>query len=456
MTVSVGSPSEVSYDVSSLSWDINLGAWCYYLFPPSPPPPPPSPSPPPPPPPPLPSSPPSLLSFLQADQTSVSTRFTLAASPGPFDRSAFISLLHVQFPAVSEIRATVVTDGAGSSSPASYSGRRLTSSTAAEGDVRLESNNAVMIYHSGSWRYVCDDYWGTNDANVVCRQLGLGSATSAPTSLSVQNSFWLDNVACTGSESRLSACSANAWGNENCGTSEGAGAVCALGLASVGSQTSSSGIVVEVTFVTPSASDARTVEIALTSTATADMSATWFGGAYTVTAVSAPTTSADEALLSIGGVGVSTGMIVACAAVLIIIISLALCCCCCCSGCKKQSSNTVTITGPARANHGNVQGPRVGFEMTAAAERRRPPPPSPPPPTAVPIAVPIANSTAFPTAVPTVVPVAVPKAGGAKAPTVPGQSTPPRRPPPPPPYAVASRTTLAGEPKERPLFSSAI
>ena len=103
----------------------------------------------------------------------------------------------------------------------------LTSSTAAEGDVRLESNDAVMIYHSGSWRYVCDDSWGISDANVVCRQLGLGSATNAPMQITIpSDSFWLDDVACTGSELRLSACSANAWGNENCGPSEGAGAVC--------------------------------------------------------------------------------------------------------------------------------------------------------------------------------------------------------------------------------------
>ena len=106
------------------------------------------------------------------------------------------------------------------------SGRRL--QTASEGDVRIMSNsNAVMIYHSGEWRYVCDDVWGTADANVVCRQLGFASlASSAPTRITVADSFWLDDVRCTGSEARLSDCPASTWGSENCGTTEGAGAVC--------------------------------------------------------------------------------------------------------------------------------------------------------------------------------------------------------------------------------------
>ena len=123
-------------------------------------------------------------------------------------------------------------EGAGAvctrSSPSPPSPPRSPPGVATEGDVRLESNNAVMIYHSGSWKYVCDDSWGMGDANVVCRQLGLGSATSAPMQIRIpSDSFWLDNVGCRGSESRLSDCPANSWGDENCGTSEGAGAICA-------------------------------------------------------------------------------------------------------------------------------------------------------------------------------------------------------------------------------------
>ncbi len=91
-----------------------------------------------------------------------------------------------------------------------------------------DNRGRVEVYHSGEWGTVCDDGWGLTDAHVVCRQLGYSAATSAHGHAFFgrgRGPIHYDNVACTGSESRLADCS-HRRNVHNCHHSEDAGVVC--------------------------------------------------------------------------------------------------------------------------------------------------------------------------------------------------------------------------------------
>ena len=102
-----------------------------------------------------------------------------------------------------------------------------------EGDLRLvgsysDNRGRVEVYHNAEWGTVCDDGWGLTDAHVVCRQLGYSGAISA-----YRHAFFgrgsgpihYNDVACTGSESRLADCS-HRRNVHDCYHSEDAGVVC--------------------------------------------------------------------------------------------------------------------------------------------------------------------------------------------------------------------------------------
>ena len=88
----------------------------------------------------------------------------------------------------------------------------------------------MEIYHNGQWGTVCDDLWSSEDAQVVCRQLGYSGGIALEDNEYGDGSgqIWLDDVRCEGYESLLSDCAHPGWGLENCGHYEDAGVICGM------------------------------------------------------------------------------------------------------------------------------------------------------------------------------------------------------------------------------------
>ncbi|XP_078002180.1 soluble scavenger receptor cysteine-rich domain-containing protein SSC5D [Phascolarctos cinereus] len=87
----------------------------------------------------------------------------------------------------------------------------------------------LEVRHGGRWGTVCDDGWDLRDAAVACRELGCGGALAAPAGAFFGEGIgpvWLSELACRGSESRLSLCRHRGWKAHICSHEEDAGLVC--------------------------------------------------------------------------------------------------------------------------------------------------------------------------------------------------------------------------------------
>ena len=67
----------------------------------------------------------------------------------------------------------------------------------------------VEVLHKGQWGTICHDYWEKTDGEVVCRQLGLGSAERVYHGSYFgpgEGPIWQNHVYCQGTEEQLVNC----------------------------------------------------------------------------------------------------------------------------------------------------------------------------------------------------------------------------------------------------------
>ncbi|CAL8079244.1 unnamed protein product [Calicophoron daubneyi] len=104
-----------------------------------------------------------------------------------------------------------------------------------DGDVKLVDGPAptmgtVMVYRNYGWGPICDDHWTMQEAQVVCRQLGMGHALEAHRrnryGSTMSSDYLMDEVHCTGKEKKLTDCRFPGWGVHDCKRNEQVGVKC--------------------------------------------------------------------------------------------------------------------------------------------------------------------------------------------------------------------------------------
>ncbi|KAJ3606365.1 hypothetical protein NHX12_025886 [Muraenolepis orangiensis] len=88
----------------------------------------------------------------------------------------------------------------------------------------------VEVMHEGLWGTVCDDNWGLQEAEVVCREMKCGTALSAKFQAHYglgSGRINLDELGCKGHEKTLTECPHGGFGVSDCTHMEDAGVECA-------------------------------------------------------------------------------------------------------------------------------------------------------------------------------------------------------------------------------------
>ncbi|XP_015777958.1 PREDICTED: deleted in malignant brain tumors 1 protein-like [Acropora digitifera] len=147
-------------------------------------------------------------------------RFSGSSRPGPSVSST--TQLHVRFT---------------SNGSSQQYGFKATYRVLNQASVRLRGGGLhygrVEIFYNDQWGTVCDDDWDINDAHVVCRQLGFSRlASNAYTGAHYGQGtgpIWMDDVACSGSESHIYDCRQRGWGSHDCTHSKDSSVRCRYG-----------------------------------------------------------------------------------------------------------------------------------------------------------------------------------------------------------------------------------